>query len=398
MTASERVSNAFFRPYPGPLAIYLHFPFCTNRCHYCDFYREPFDPETAELLFRAIIYETEMVLLSLGQEPVDIASIYIGGGTPSLLPPRLLEEWIARVKGYARFMVDYEFSIEVNPESLTDEFACRSREAGVNRIIVGVQSFATGALRQLNRRQTTRDIYRAFYRARLAGYENIAADLIFGLPGQTMKKMRTDIDRLIALEPTHISFYQLTVEQTTRLADRVAAGEMTLPDEESLAAMYRFGSHMLIDRTYRRYEVSNFALDGRRSRHNYAYWSGSPYLGLGPSAHGFVNNCRYGNVADIKRYIEAVDAGFMPIEFVEKLTDEQRLLEAVMLSLRTSDGIDKVRQKLRFGKRAEAIFASPISRRYVDSGHLIDERGFLRLSDEGFLLADKIIADLVGWA
>jgi oxygen-independent coproporphyrinogen-3 oxidase len=396
LTESEAVFKNFFRPYPGAVSIYIHFPFCTNLCSYCDFCKEPYTRDRAARLFKAIGYETEMALLSLGHEPIDVASIYIGGGTPSLLDPSLLEDWVRLIKTYVRFLPDCEFSIEANPESLTDEFASRIFEAGVNRIIIGAQSFAITPLMRLNRKQTTRDIYRAFYRARSAGFENIAADLIFGLPEQTMKMVKTDIERLTALDPAHISFYQLTVEESTPLAKQIESGEIELPDEDTVAAMYRFGAHMLIDRKYRRYEVSNFARDGRRSRHNYAYWSGAPYIGLGPSAHGFVNNCRYGNVADINRYLENVEAGRLPIGFVEELTDEQRLIEQVMLSLRTAEGLDKQKLVSRFGDRSADIIDSPTTRRYIKSGHLLDDSGFLRLTDAGFLVADKIIADLLG--
>lgn len=336
-----------------------------------------------------------MVFSALGHEPVDITSIYIGGGTPSLADPVLLEDWTRSVGSYIRYLPDYEFSIEANPESLTDDFARRSIDAGVNRIIIGAQSFSIKSLKLLNRKQTTKDIYRAFYRARSAGYENIGADLIFGLPAQTMKTLKADIERLIDLEPAHISFYQLTVEAGTRLAHQVASGEMKLPNDEKSAEMYRFGSHLLIDRGYRRYEVSNFAPDGRRSRHNYAYWTGAPYLGLGPAAHGYINNVRYGNVSDIDQYIEIVEAGYLPIDFAENLTDDQKLMETVMLSLRTSEGLDRQKLVNRFGEIAQAVIKNPVAQRYIKSGHLVDDSGFLRLTDAGFLLADKIITDLV---
>jgi oxygen-independent coproporphyrinogen-3 oxidase len=336
-----------------------------------------------------------MIFLSLGHEPIDIASIYIGGGTPSLLDPGFIEDWIRLIETYSRFMPDYEFSVEVNPESLSDEFAFRTFEAGINRLIIGVQSFSPRLLKPLNRKQTTKDIYRAFYRAQSAGFENIAADLIFGLPGQTMKMLRTDIDRLIALNPAHISFYQLTVEAGTPLAADVESGRIKLADEDRAASMYRLGSHKLIDQKYRRYEVSNFARDGRRSRHNYAYWSGAPYIGLGPSAHGFINNCRYENIKGVEDYIETVEEGRLPVASIEELTEDQRLMETIMLSLRTSDGLDQQGLVSRFGRRGSKVIKSKMTKRYIKSGHLIDDSGFLRLTDDGFLLADKIIADLV---
>jgi len=355
----------------------------------------PFLRDRAGRLFKGIGYETEMVFNALGHEPVDIATVYIGGGTPSLIEPDWLVDYINLIDTYARYMPDYEFSIEANPESLGVEFAERSFEAAVNRLVLGIQSFSVKALKKLNRKVSSKDIYRSFYRARSAGYENIAADLIFGLPGQTMKSLRTDIERLASLEPTHISFYQLTVEANTPLAEKIAGGEIELPDEEQSAAMYRIGSHILIDRKYRRYEVSNFARDGRRSRHNYAYWTGKPYLGLGPGAHGFINGYRYRNLSDIDAYTTAVESGFLPIEYCEKLTPGQKLTETIMLSMRTAEGLDKRQLIDKFGDKGSAVLKGEAVRKYTKAGYLIDDAGFLRLTDHGFLVADKIILDLI---
>jgi oxygen-independent coproporphyrinogen III oxidase len=335
-----------------------------------------------------------MVLATFGHEPVDIASIYIGGGTPSLMDVDFLAEWLETVRGYGRLIPDYEFTIEANPESLSPEFAVGTRELGINRIVIGAQTFAVGLLQPLGRRQKMKDIYRAFYLCRLAGYDNIAADLIFGLPGQKIRQVKLDIERLAALEPTHISFYQLTVEPETGLAADIASGRITLPDEESVAAMYRFGVHLLADKGYLRYEVSNFAREGRICRHNLAYWTGAPYIGLGPAAHGFVNNHRYANRSNLAEYIAMLEGGRLPLAFVEELDNTQRLMETILLSLRTAEGIDKARLIRTFGEPALTILEGKAKAGYVSSGHLIDDLGFVRLSDSGFLLADTIIAGL----
>lgn len=379
----------------GPLALYLHFPFCKNICRYCDFYKIAYDKNNSRRLLRAVEYETDMVFSSLGYEPIEVASIYIGGGTPSLVDPDLLERWLDHLREYINFAPDYEFTIETNPESLSDDFARRTFRMGVNRLIVGVQSFQISALETLGRRLRPKDIYKAFYLARVAGYKNIGADLIFGLPGQKIKQVKSDIERLSSLEPTHISFYQLTVEKGTPLADDIASGKVVLPDEDQLAAMYRYGAHMLIDNGFRRYEVSNFAPIEYRSRHNYAYWNGSPYIALGPAAHGYVNETRYANVADAAKYMEMIEAGQLPFAFTEELTNDQKLMETVMLSLRTTEGIDKEMLKIRYGNQAEKILSGRAATRYIETGHLLDESGFLRLTDAGFLLADAIITDLI---
>jgi oxygen-independent coproporphyrinogen-3 oxidase len=335
-----------------------------------------------------------MVLAAFGHEPVEIASVYIGGGTPSLMEVDCLAGWLETVQAYGRLTADCEFTIEANPESLTPEFAVGTHHLGVNRIVIGAQSFGVGLLRPLGRRQKMKDIYRAFYLSRLAGYDNIAADLIFGLPQQRIRQVKLDIERLAALEPAHISFYQLTVEPGTRLAADIVSGRITLPDEEIIASMYRFGAHLLSDKGYLRYEVSNFAREGRICRHNLAYWTGAPYVSLGPAAHGYVNGHRYANQADLDAYIAMLEAGQLPLALLETIDPTQRLMETIMLSLRTAAGIDKERLIRTFGERALAILEGKAKARYVSSGHLLDELGFVRLSDDGFLLADTIIADL----
>jgi len=346
--------------------------------------------------FRAVEYETETVLSSFEFEPIGVSSIYIGGGTPSLIDPGFLERWLAVVSAYVQFLPGYEFTVEANPESLTAEFAAKTFGLGVNRIVIGVQSFRSTSLKLLNRKQTNKQIDKAFYLSRAAGYENVCADLIFGLPAQQIKHMKQDITRLMALEPKHISFYQLTVEDGTPLARQIAEGKIRVADEDDSAAMYRYGSHMLIDGGYQRYEVSNFALDGFASRHNRAYWEGATYIGLGPAAHGFVNEFRYGNIADVSRYMDSVEAGQAPAEFVEELTFEQEFTERVMLALRTADGLEKVELLNRFGERALALLEGKVANRLIASGHLELIEGFLRLTDDGFLVADRIIADLLG--
>lgn len=377
------------------MGIYLHFPFCTNLCHYCDFYKDAFDVEAQKRFFKALHTETESVLTAFEQEPIDIKTMYIGGGTPSLIDSDLLDDWLYLVGTFAHFQSDFEFTVEANPESLTEQFARRAFNAGANRIVIGAQSFSPSALKKVGRIQRNKDIYRAFYNARMAGFENIGADLIFGLPGQTIKKMRTDIDRLIALEPNHISFYQLTVEPDTVLERRIAEGRVELPDDDTCADMYRLGSHIMMDRGYERYEISNFAQDGFAARHNRNYWNGTPYIAFGPSGHGYLNNHRYSNIGDVGEYVARIEAGQSPIDFVETLTDEERLDEAILLGLRQGSGIDKPGLIRAFGEPAMAILEGEIVAEYINRGYLRVDEGFLHFTDDGFLVADRIIYDLV---
>ncbi len=309
--------------------------------------------------------------------------------------PALLEEWIHDINGYAAFLPGFEFTIEANPETLTEEFARRVFQAGINRLIIGSQSFSVSSLKLVGRKQRNKDIYQAFYNARLAGFENIGADLIFGLPGQTIKKLRTDIDRLTSLEPKHISFYQLTVEPGTLLEKNIESGAIVVPDDDACAEMYLLGSHLLHDKKYLRYEISNYALEGFESKHNSGYWNSTPYIGLGPAAHGFVNNQRYSNIADVDEYIRRIESGVLPIDFVEELSARDKLNEAILLSLRTTRGINKENLIREFGEPALSILESSSIAVYLNEGFLEVTDGYLKLTDRGFLVADKIISDLL---
>lgn len=345
--------------------------------------------------FRAAAYEAAMVFDAIRYEPVMVNSLYIGGGTPSLVDTALLKKWLDTLHTYTVFAPGYEFTMEANPDSLTKNFAQTARLLGANRLVIGAQSFDSRRLSRLNRRQRVSDIRRAFAVSRSAGFENIGLDLIFGWPGQNLPSLIDDIERLTALEPDHISYYQLTVEFGTRLEKRILAGEISLPDEETMAAMYEAGARLLEEHGYKRYEVSNFARAGFHSRHNFAYWKGTPYLGFGPSAHSFIDPCRWSNISDLSRYAEIIEAGCRPWDFFETLTTEQRFIETVMLSLRTTDGLNKRELVQAYGERASAFLGSTVLGEFISSGHLIDTGRDLRLTDRGFLVADKIIADLI---
>lgn len=336
-----------------------------------------------------------MVLSAFEQEPVEVSSIYIGGGTSSLIDSGFLEKWMSLIGSFCTFASGIEFSVETNPESLTPEFAEKTFQAGANRIIIGVQSFDEKSLKKLGRFQNSKNIYQAFYNARMAGYKNIGSDLIFGLPGQTMKKLRSDIDRLLALEPNHISFYQLTVEAGTILEEKIQSGKIILPDDDELAKMYRLGSHILMDKKFFRYEISNFAPEDFECRHNISYWDNSPYIGLGPAAHGYINNHRYNNVAEVGEYISLIESGQLAISNAEELTREQKFTEAVMLAMRRAVGVDKRILLQEFGEWALELLEGKTAAAFINDGYLAIEDNHLRLTDSGFLLADKIIEMLL---
>jgi len=377
-----------------PFGLYLHFPFCRNNCSYCDFYKELFDSGLEKQFYDALRIETELCAQEYAGSDHEISTIFVGGGTPSLTNSDFLAEWLSLVRRLFVVPPGIEFSIETNPESVTLENLTVFKELGVNRPLFGIQSFNLKLLKLLNRKHNPDDSYRAVYYANALGYSNFGVDLIFGLPGQSMKMLSRDIDEIVDLDPPHISFYQLTVEQGTPLAHRVETGALVIPNQESSMAMYRGGVERLTEAGYQRYEVSSLAKPGFECRHNLGYWEGRDYLGLGPSAHSFMGGKRYANVASVTEYIASLRSGIRPLTFDDSGI-ENRMVEAIMLGLRMARGIDRHQFASRFGQTLE----SQLNERNYDllrnSGHVVEEDGVVRLSDEGILLADEITRRLI---
>ncbi len=377
-----------------PLGLYLHYPFCRNRCSYCDFYKEVYDKNLERQFFHALATETDLVANEYADDKRNITSIFIGGGTPSLAAKELLSDWLAIIKNCFRLSNNLEFSIETNPESVDLDLLEFYQQLGVNRPLFGIQSFDTRLLKVLDRRHLPRDSHRAIYQANALGFTNFGVDLIYGLPGQNSNMLAMDLDQMLDLEPPHISFYQLAIEEGTGLAEKVSAGTLRLPDQELAHAMYRGGVQQMEEAGYHRYEISSFARPGFECRHNLGYWEGDEYLGLGPSAHSFMDGQRFSNRAYLAVYLEELQAGRLP-RVIDESGLEERMTEAIMLGLRTSQGISRKRFSQRFGVPLKDRLDRKQYRILIESGHLVPDRGNLRLSDEGFYLADEITRRLV---
>ncbi|MBU8933920.1 MAG: radical SAM family heme chaperone HemW [candidate division Zixibacteria bacterium] len=369
--------------------LYLHYPFCRNKCDYCDFHKETYNRAREKEFFHALRIETELA----SEDPVlqngSVGSIFIGGGTPSLANPDLLADWLSVVRRHFDVVEGVEFSIECNPESITLEVLQTFKDLSINRPVFGIQSFDAKALRLLGRRHNPDHSRRAVYLANVLGFQNFGVDLLFGLPGQNSQMLSSDLDQIIDLEPPHISFYQLTVEDDTKLARQVANRAIRLPDQELSLGLYRGGCEKMADEGYARYEVSSFAKPGFECLHNLRYWEGGDYLGLGPSAHSFVGDRRFANQVDVSEYVEALTSGLLP-----RTTDEsgleERMTEAIMLGLRTSRGISRSVFTKRFGTSLSSRLNPKKYARLVESGHLLPERGSLKLSEEGIYVIDEI--------
>ena len=315
--------------------LYIHIPFCLSKCDYCDFYSVTSVsavPDFLHALFREMdLYRNRFQLFD---------TVYIGGGTPSLLSPRELDEILASIRENFRLLSDPEITIEANPADLSRSLLDSIRGSGINRINVGVQSFDESVLRFLGRRHSVKQAFSAIEVSRKAGFDNIGLDLIYGVPGQDIDSWLNTLRQAIVLSPEHISCYQLTLEPRTPLGRRYQAGELIVPEEDLQYQFFVKTSEFLEDAGYIHYEVSNFARkEELASRHNQKYWDHSTFLGLGPSAHSFLRNRRWWNHRSLDRYLASVNAGNLPVEETETLTMEQLRLEALSLGLRTKKGV-----------------------------------------------------------
>ena len=346
-------------------ALYAHVPFCRTRCGYCDFYSTVLEPAAVEPLVSGLLTELDA---ARNRHELAFETIFVGGGTPTCLPPRQLERLLLACAELGRGG-QIEFTVEANPATVTPETAAVLVAAGVNRVSVGAQSFDPDELQALERTHQPEQVGQTLEICRAQGIHDINLDLIFAIPGQTAASWRANLAAAIALEPTHLSCYGLTYEPGTRLHARLQAGEVRRVDEDLEADLYEMTIEILASAGYEHYEVSNFARPGARCRHNLTYWHNQPYLGIGPSAAGFVDGLRYKNVADIATYVREIAAGRPPHAEAERLAPEQRARETAMLALRLAEGLDRRSFTVRFGHDPVDFFADAVAT-HTQRGHL----------------------------
>lgn len=326
--------------------LYIHIPFCVKKCAYCDFY------STADLALRNDFLDglvREMKLLESPSFTFD--TIYLGGGTPSVLSPHHIAHLIDSAFDHFSFSDNVEITIEVNPGTVDIDNLHAYRQIGIDRINIGVQSFSDDSLGLLGRIHTKDEAAAAINAARKTGFSNIGLDLIYGLPGQDPEAWQKDLQRAVKFSPEHLSCYTLTYEDGTPLGKMRAEGEVKPLGDDAVADLFKIMQHILSRHGYEQYEIANFAKipaqntplhhgTSYRSRHNQKYWTSVPYIGLGPSAHSFAEPVRSWNVADLHTYLDRIEKGSLPIQASETLTREQRLTETLYLALRTVEGID----------------------------------------------------------
>ncbi len=376
---------------PGGRAIgfYVHVPFCEQRCHYCSFNTAPRDDEDLARYLRALHRELALLATLPWAASVTVATVFLGGGTPSLLAPDDLAAILDALRRGFTLAPGAEVTVECNPESVTRTKLERYRAAGVNRVSLGVQSLDDALLARLGRLHDARRARAAFDAAREAAFVDVSVDLMYGLPDQDAATWRRTVDGVLAWSPDHLSAYGLTLDGGSAWgSDRVPG----LPAEDVVVAQYWALAHTARAHGFEHYEISNYARAGHRARHNEIYWRAEEYLAVGPGGCGFVGDVRYGNARPLPRYCAALEAGALPIDSAERLTARQRTGERLILGLRTTDGVP-------FAWLDDRLHGDPALQRRVttwrEEGLLMATGDRAMLSEAGFLLSDALFVELL---
>lgn len=360
--------------------IYIHVPFCARRCSYCDFSIAVRRITPANEFVDAILSEWRNALAQPELSGATINTIYFGGGTPSRLPGESIARLLQQVASDRQLANDVEVTLEANPDDIDSSLVDLWVRAGVNRVSLGVQSHDPHVLAWMHRSHRAEQVAPAIRTLRSAGIDNISVDLIFALPESLQRDWTTDVELTLALEPDHISLYGLTVEPRTPLARWSERGVVQAVGEDRYAAEFLHAHERLERAGFEHYEVSNFARPGRRSRHNQSYWSGAPYLGMGPSAHSYLGGERFWNIREWQRFLEASNAGVTLVGGREQLSDEQKAIERIYLGLRTVAGL------------AEEELPPELVTAWLREGWATRRDGLICLTAEGWLRLDALVS------
>lgn len=375
--------------------LYVHVPFCRRKCGYCNFFSFAPQPGDLERFMSALRRQLQQVAALPAVRELSFATVFFGGGTPSVLPPSVLAQLLAELRRLFRFCADEpEMTVEVNPGTIDAPGLLELRRAGFNRLSIGVQSLDDQELALLGRIHCCEEALATIGAARRAGFENLSFDLMYGLPGQTVSSWQATLDRALALAPVHLSMYELTVEPETPFASQAQSGAWILPPEEEVMAMMAAMESAIAGSPLQRYEISNYAVPGCESRHNCNYWENGTYLGLGPGAVSALGGARRSAVADLAEYCRLVEAGQSVWLEEERLDPEAAFRETVVMGLRMLAGVSVKRLRQRFGLDL-TVYYGPTLDRLIGQGLLILQGNHLRLSPQGLPLANRVMAELV---
>jgi oxygen-independent coproporphyrinogen-3 oxidase len=408
-----------------PIGIYIHIPFCERKCSYCNFNTTDFNEAISNPYVEAVQLEIaywgrhqsklDMTLNTESVDPVEADSIFVGGGTPSMLAPSQLGEIIRSCRDAFDIVQDAEITIEINPSSCLDSKPEGWLEAGINRASVGVQSFLDRDLAPLGRTHSPDDARTTMRKLRRSGFDNLSLDLIAGLPEQSVGDWEFNLREALALEPEHLSLYLLEVKEGTILSSQINRGQRPAPDDDAAAEMYTMICERTLEAGYEHYEISNFAIDRRgrgstqdacaprggrekgeahstspyRSRHNMKYWTGVPFVGIGCGAHSYDGSARWSNIKKTESYIGSVTGSGQAIAERRELSDSDRAAEALFMGLRLIEGVDLDQFRAAYGLDVAAVYKGDLAR--LEEDGLIELEGScLRLTASGLLMSNEV--------
>lgn len=378
------------------LSVYIHIPFCIKKCFYCDFLSFPADEQTRERYLEALLLEIEGEAAHYKSYTVD--TVFIGGGTPSVLEAFHIENIMERLRKNFRFGENPEITIEINPGTVEKHKLAGYKRAGINRISIGTQSVRDDELGRLGRIHSAGEFFETFSMAREAGFDNINVDLMSALPGQTLAAYKETLGKIAALLPEHISAYSLIIEEGTPFfslygGKNKAKAALPLPGEEEERRMYEETERFLLTRGYHRYEISNYAAKGKQCRHNKAYWTRKDYVGLGLGAASMVKNVRFKNTTDLSVYLEAVEKSLAIKEEIQHLSIQEQMEEFMFLGLRLTEGVSRREFRQEFGQTIEEVYGEVIKKLYRQG--LLEEGDRIRLTSYGRDVSNYVMSQFL---
>lgn len=400
------------------LEIYIHIPFCVKKCDYCDFLSAPADLETKEKYVEALINEIKLNKNKMSEYVVD--TVFIGGGTPSLLEESQISKIMSVLRDNCNMSENPEITIECNPGTITERKLWEYKKSGINRISFGLQSANDQELKSIGRIHNYAGFLESYNLARKCGFDNINVDLMSALPGQTLKSYEETLNKVVRLEPEHISAYSLIVEENTLMYDRVKKAQIKginiLPDEESERKMYYLTNNILRSNGYRKYEISNYSKPGKECKHNIGYWQRKEYLGFGIGAASLYKENRYNNISDINKYIEVLTNNIKEnsinnvgnssevenqvnilnsiVKNLQQLTERDRMEEFMFLGLRMMEGVSMEKFERYFGKPYMEVYGK-VQKKMEDKRFLINDNGYVKLTEFGIDLSNYVMSEFL---
>lgn len=374
------------------IGLYIHIPFCLKKCNYCDFISYDYDIEKVNLYFEGL--NKEMMLYKDLLSQYKIKTIFIGGGTPSIIDIKTLSNLINNLHKTFSISDDIEFTIETNPGTLNEEKLLEYKKFGINRLSIGLQSYNNKILRFIGRIHSKETFLKNYSTARKIGFNNINIDLMYGLPNQSLNNWKETLKQIVILEPEHISAYSLKIEEGTKFYDLYEKGKLNLPEEEIDRNMYHYTIDLLSQYGIYQYEISNFAKKGFECKHNLIYWHNEEYLGLGISAHSYINSIRYSNSFTFNEYLKLLRNNKLPIITKEPKDRNDKIIETMFLGLRMNKGINIQRFKEKFGVTPFEIYGEKL-KNLADSGLININKKSICLTKYGMDVSNQVFIEFL---